>query len=116
MVEEIFGSGIKLDQDFDMVIDGTGDIGFERGLDELQKDFAFNTARNLHRRIGTPLSKTEKEITKVKVARILQQDQRVQSVDSVSIIDPDDDDEIVLEVSITVDDDSTYDLVIPVGE
>jgi len=113
--EEAFGSGIKLTEDLDLAIDGTGDIGFESGIDELGKDLAFQTKRRLDVRIGHKITNTEEEITKVKATRIIQQDERISSVENIEIgqTGPD---ILTLDVEIVADDGTNYDFVIPVGD
>jgi hypothetical protein len=113
--EEAFGSGIELTQDLDLAIDNTGDIGFESGIDELGKDLAFQTKRRLNVRIGHKITNTEKEITKLKATRIIQEDERISSVEDVEVGQTGED-ILTLDVDIVADDGTNYSFVIPVGE
>jgi len=45
MVDTDYGAGIELTQDLDLRIDSTGDISSVDGVDELEKDLAFQLIR-----------------------------------------------------------------------
>jgi len=48
------GSGLSLDQNFDLVVSEVGDLDKEDGLEELQKDLAMQVAYTLRNAIGQP--------------------------------------------------------------
>lgn len=117
------GSGIKLSEEkqiddqtvnWDLVIDNTGDISAEFGVDELAKDLAFQTASQLDAYLGAPLDETFKGRIRVKAKNIILQDPRIDSVPQLSV--ESDDDTITLEVTALVENGDEYTFVVPVGE
>lgn len=53
-----FGAGIHLDEQLDFSVDSTGDLDGESGIDELQKDLAYNMILNLQEFLGSPPTST----------------------------------------------------------
>lgn len=122
MPEEVFGSGIKINEQpygndefaWDLVVDNTGDLDSESGLNELEKDIAFNVGRFLERRVGQQLTQTTIERTALTVRRIMINDPRIESIDRFGTRQPE---QNTLEVGavITASDEQQYDFVFPVG-
>lgn len=81
MVDE-FGSGIHLDGQFDFAVGSAGDLKTENGIDELQKDLAFQMVINLDRYIGQPPSGNLEEKVASTAKRVALADSRIGSVDS----------------------------------
>lgn len=113
--EDVFGAGIKLDRDMDMVVDGTGDIDYESGLAELRKDLAFRTKIELDSRLGQPLNETQSQILSVKATRIIQLDPRIQSVNETIVEQNSSNNEVTISVDVTANDGTTYEFVYPVS-
>lgn len=80
MSEEL-GSGIALDEQFDMSIDSTGDIETVQGADELQKDLSFQLAISLQDVLGETQSSSVETIVRDIVVKVANADSRVQRVD-----------------------------------
>lgn len=111
-----FGSGIELAENFDLVVDEVGDIGFVTGQAELQKDLAFRSSVLLQDELGQVSTPTTYASIRVRTRRILLADDRVQSVDFIRVREGDDENEIIINATITADDDGDYELVIPVSD
>lgn len=80
-MSERFGSGIHLDEQLDFSVDPSGDLQAERGLDELQKDLAFQMIVNLQEFIGQPPSNNISAKVIGVASSIAVSDSRVSSVD-----------------------------------
>ena len=52
VTQENLGGGIALNKDFDLEIDNTGDIKTVFGVEEVQKDLAYNITNNLQDVLG----------------------------------------------------------------
>ncbi len=95
------GSGISLDSTLDLVIDETGDIGYEQGTSELEKDLAFRMIRNLDRIRGFRNQPEYMKDVEILAARIARADDRVDDVVSVSARPVESDEmEIVMELQV----------------
>lgn len=77
-----FGSGIHLDEQFDFSVDPTGDLQTDNGVDELQKDLAFQMVISLTKYIGQPPSGNLKAKVAGTAKRVAEVDSRVKFVDS----------------------------------
>lgn len=85
--EERFGSGIALDRQWDLVLDGTGDLAATFGVNELEKDIAFNVATRVTEEIGSKKDESAYSSIKAVVVDVLSADSRVRRVQSVSVND-----------------------------
>lgn len=79
MVEEL-GAGIHLDEQFDFAVDPTGDLKTESGVDELQKDLAFQMAISLGEYVGHPPTGNLEAKIVGRAKRVAEADDRVSSV------------------------------------
>jgi len=85
MSDSSLGSGLYLDTNFDLDVGQTGDLRSVNGVDELQKDLAFQLTILLDNFIGQPLSpETEAQIKSITIDT-LSSDNRVGQVDRSSI-------------------------------
>lgn len=82
-----YGSGISLDEDWDLEISQTGDIKATHDSDEFRKDLAYMTARRLEIELGQPLSSRSRAIIESIVRDILERDPRVRSIKQVTVED-----------------------------
>lgn len=96
--EDTYGNGIKLTDDFDFVIDSSGDVASAEGNKELQKDIAFRVKRFIDLSNYDLLSTTGKEELRVDVENIVRSDERIQSA-TASILERDGIGDITIEVS-----------------
>jgi len=100
-----FGSGIALDQQFDLSVDSTGDIEATSGVNELQKDLAFNMVLNLERFLGEPPSGNLNTRVADIASRVALADVRVASVsDDISVSFNETRDEITIKMSVRTSD------------
>jgi len=86
------GSGLSLDQDFDLVISSVGDLEKEDGLEELEKDLAMQVAYTLRNAIGQPdsaeLSSQIKSLSRqaveadVRIDEVLRSSIRIRKIES----------------------------------
>lgn len=81
MSEELFGSGILLDETLDFTIDPTGDLSFESGTDELEKDLSLQMIFSLSEYTGKPPSGNVEEQVLHDARIIALADSRISSVD-----------------------------------
>jgi len=79
MTEEL-GSGVFLDEQFDFSVGPTGDLKNTSGLNELQKDLAFQMVINLSRYLGQPPSGNLPEKIAATAERVAEVDSRVKFV------------------------------------
>lgn len=77
-----FGAGIHLDEQFDFSVDSTGDLESESGVDELQKDLAFQMVISLDKYIGQPPTGNLNEKVAGTARRVAEIDSRVGFVDA----------------------------------
>ena len=101
-----FGAGIALDEQFDFTVDSTGDIDSTSGVEELQKDLAFQMVVNLDQYLGQPETPNLEAKVSRTVKNVALGDERIQSVsdDSISVIFEPLSDTITVEMSArTVD-------------
>jgi len=75
-----FGSGIFLDDQFDFSVNSTGDLKTRSGLDELQKDLAFNMVINLNQYRGQPPTGNLKEKVAATAKSVAEADSRIDFV------------------------------------
>lgn len=101
------GSGIGLGEDFDLELDETGDIKLFQQADELQKDLALLSAHKLDGLLGGRLDKQQKARLRVKTKSVLESDERVTEVTSITVTD--DGDTAIIDVELTVEDGQQYD-------
>lgn len=107
MVEEVpeLGSGISLEENFDLNLDTTGDIDSESGIDELQKDLAVATTLVLKQYLGEPPEKgVENRVSDV-AKKMVENDVRVNRVvqGSVEVEYSDNRQELSVEMSIVTE-------------
>lgn len=76
-----FGSGVSLDSSFDFVVGANGDLETEDGINELQKDLAFQIAITLDQYLGRPPTKNTRAQALDAAAKVVLADPRVDSVD-----------------------------------
>lgn len=79
-MSEEFGSGIFLDDQFDLSIDSTGDIQSTTGVDELQKDLAFQMVISMQQFRGSPPSGNLKAKISNTASQVVLGDSRINSV------------------------------------
>lgn len=92
-----YGSGIKLDENFDFVVDETGDVSGETNLQELFKDLSFNISSALEYGegvdrpetisngvVGKPFTNSILSDVEIVVAKIIKNDVRISDVLSVN--------------------------------
>jgi|APHM01.1.fsa_nt_gi hypothetical protein len=77
--EDKYGNGIELTDDFDLVIDSSGDIASASGDAELQKDIAFRVKRFIDVGNYDLLSTTGREELRVDVESIIRADSRIRN-------------------------------------
>lgn len=78
--DELFGSGIQLDQNNDIVISSTGDVSASSGVEELSKDIAFQLQLRVRDEIGARNTKEARTRIRSIVREILLEEPRVDSV------------------------------------
>jgi hypothetical protein len=76
-----FGSGPALNQDFDFVIDSTGDLENRSGVEELGKDLAMQMVLNLETYLGESPTNLVKRKVELTATRVAVADTRVRNVD-----------------------------------
>jgi hypothetical protein len=79
-----FGSGPALNEDFDFIIDNTGELESSSSVEELGKDLSMQMVLNLEKYLGqspTNLLRRKVELTATRVATA---DTRVREVDTES--------------------------------
>lgn len=104
--EFLYGKGIELQQNtsdpddkhWDIVIDGSGDVGVNRGVGELEKDLAFKLRRTLDGMLGRHITPSLRERIKSRAERTVGGDERIEEVTSVSIVSGDETKDFRLEV------------------
>lgn len=78
------GGGVALDENWDFSVNGRGDLSQVTGINELEKDIAFNVARSLQRVLGDRTANyTEKRI-EVNTSTALNDDPRIDRVTTLS--------------------------------
>lgn len=97
-----FGSGIHLDELFDFSVDPAGDIQADRGLNELQKDLAFQMVINLDQYRGQPPSGNLGAKVLATARRVAESDARIDSIDeeASTVSFSDDREEITLKMIV----------------
>lgn len=112
-----YGSGIYLTQNLDFEINTTGDLRASFGIDELEKDLAYNSIDELKEIPGRRKTQQTISIVKSRVEQLALADPRVSNViGEIDVFYPDARDETI-EVSVTVDTvEGEQELVFPVGE
>lgn len=111
-----YGSGIRLDKDWDLVVDNAGDIDEMTGFDELHKDLAFRvTNRVTDEFSGLALDNRKREKIRVAVAQEVLDDERVVELTSPVKVEQDNDNADQINISIEGRAGSgPFDFVIPV--
>lgn len=79
-----YGNGIGLDEDFDIIVDGTGDIRAFIGEEELSKDIAYIVSSRLNFEIGKSRTATTLAGLKSIIRNQLNRDPRVQKITNIS--------------------------------
>lgn len=75
-----FGSGVFLDEQFDFSIDPTGDLQMSEGVNELQKDIAFQMVISMQQFLGSsPSGNLEAKISNT-ATNVVLGDPRINSV------------------------------------
>lgn len=78
-MSEEYGAGVALDRSLDFVVDHTGDIKSSFGLDELEKDLAFQMQRYLSDYLGQPVTNNLRSQVRADVSAIAAADNRIES-------------------------------------
>lgn len=84
-MSEEFGSGIALDEQFDLSVGATGDLETVSGVEELQKDLSFQLTQELQEYLGSPSSSSLVAQVSNTTKNVLNADSRIDSVNSESI-------------------------------
>lgn len=79
------GGGIALNEYWDFEVSQTGDILATTGLAELQKDVAFNVARNVEEFIGRPAQNNTQKKIQIAVQDVLVDEPRVDAIIQVNV-------------------------------
>lgn len=110
-----FGAGPVLDENFDFVIDRSGDISTDSGLPELEKDLALAVAETVEEDgLGQPFTNEREEDLRIKLGLVINNDPRIDEITDLTL-EQDDDNNFQLNVEIDVDaGDGPFELVIPV--
>ena len=74
------GSGLSLDENWDLEIASDGDVASVEGSDELQKDLAFNVGRLLIDSQGGVVTDGDLSDIEIRVEQVLASDPRVAAV------------------------------------
>lgn len=94
-------SGIALDENFDLVIDNSGDVASYSELEEMHKDISgILTSYVKDTVIGGVLTNNNVAEIKADVNSILQNDERVTSVQKISVRRSRDMNRVVLEIEV----------------
>lgn len=80
-----FGAGPDLNENWDFEVNSTGDIATTIGVDELEKDIAFNVARRLDGEIGRRRDRSTEKRIQVIVEDIFAEEVRIDSVVDVTV-------------------------------
>lgn len=83
MTEE-FGAGIELDENLDLTVSAIGDIGATRGVNELEKDLAFQLNFALRQYLGEKPTENLKAEVKNTAKQVVELDTRVIEFDERS--------------------------------
>lgn len=111
-----YGNGIGLDENFDLQIDTTGDIGSSSDIFELKKDLSVRVAGALmygdgierpasvaSGAIGKPTDPGLRNDIGQAVSSILTDDERIDSVSTMSVSEANRGDEIIIETTAIID-------------
>lgn len=79
------GAGVKLDRQFDIDIDNTGDVDSVSGAAELEKDAAIQTSNSVRQDIGTISDEATALRLRDRVYDVLLADSRVQAVNRLNL-------------------------------
>jgi hypothetical protein len=118
---EAFGSGIALNPsnaegyNWDFRVDPTGDLMATRGWDELYKDIAFYTARELKAIEDRPITANRLEAAKIAVEAACDADPRLETVERVVAERGPEEDTIDISISVIGNDGKRYEHVFPVS-
>lgn len=115
MAEEDLGGGVQLDDDWDFIIDSTGDITTVEGVPELEKDLAFRSTVALQPYLGQPIDNTLAEKIRNILRNAMLDDERIAEVNSISF-EQTQRDQLDVDVTVTTADSASYDLSLTVGE
>lgn len=96
--EDNYGNGLEVTDDFDLVIDESGDLASVSGGSELNKDIAFRVKRFIDLSNYELLTTTGREELRVDVETIVRADERIVSAEA-RIIDTESITELKIEVS-----------------
>lgn len=80
-----FGAGVGLNRDWDFEVDSTGDLTTVSGLDELEKDVAFNVARNWEDSIGRRVGSSTQKRIQITVRDVLIDEPRVNDIRNLTV-------------------------------
>lgn len=108
------GAGVALNQHWDFDVDESGDIATAVGLEELQKDVAFNISRSLETMLGRRIDTSTSRRIAIAVEDEFAADPRISTINDVSVnrIDMTDRFEVVANVDSG---DGPFDLVFEVN-
>lgn len=112
--EESFGSGIKLNNGFDLEVNSSGDIRTVSGSDELQKDIAYAVSAFLNDSYGGPITPETGAEIRTGVRRVMLEDPRIVRINSLSVQTINADNSIRITSTIVGDDETQQDLVFTV--
>lgn len=100
--KKYFGSGPALDRQLDLVVNPTGDLKKEEGIDELKKDLAIQMMISLSTFLGRPPSGNLQAKISNTVKRVALDDERINSVVEGSVDVSFSDDRKEIDVSLSV--------------
>lgn len=110
-----FGSSPALDDDFDLIVDQSGDIRCtnqsQSRTEELEKDLAFAIANRLDGERGVRATPQQQAQFRAIVRNVINRDPRVSSINKLEIREQEDSFEMTIGV-VTENDDSSYDTVV----
>lgn len=81
-----FGTGLALDEHFDLVIDETSNLAMTSGRDELEKDLAYKVSAVLDESTGNPLSQNGAVEIQMEIQGVLADDPRVTTIEKISVL------------------------------
>lgn len=85
MPHEELGSSPALDENFDFIVDSSGDVEDSDGLNELEKDLSFASAFRLEDFIGQPLTPTTRQKVENAVEEVFDREERIDSVQNIEV-------------------------------
>lgn len=109
------GSGLSLDGQWDLTVDDqTGDLNFESGTDEIEKDLALILGRSLSRVKGKFIDEGRAGDIRLHVRKIVLVHEAIDTVDNVDVEMDTIDDELSVDLTATTVTGQTIDNVFTV--